>query len=80
MKIESKKIFIVGNREFDNREDAVRFAEFADYSEEIEGYLSAVGLTGALDRGGLTNRTRIVNILVDFLRWQDAQDAQQAAG
>jgi hypothetical protein len=79
MKIESKKIFIVGNREFDTREEAIRYSEYGDYSEEIEGYLSAIGLTGNLDRGGLTNRTRIVNILVDFLRWQDAEDAQQVA-
>jgi hypothetical protein len=78
MKIQSKKIFVVGDREFDTREEATRFAEYGDYSEEIEGYLSAIGLTGNLDRGGLTNRTRIVNVLVDFLRWQDSQDSQQA--
>ena len=79
MKIESKKVYIVGNREFDTREEATRFAEYGDYSEEIEGYLSAIGLTGNLDRAGLTTGPPIANILVNYLPWRDGRGSGTGA-
>ena len=85
MKIESKRVYRVGDREFETREDAERYAEYGGYGELIEPYLEARGYNEAETRADLTNRTRAVNVLVDYLRWSDEeaqpdeQDTREAA-
>ena len=85
MKIESRRVYFVGDREFETREDAERYAEYGGYGEMIEPYLEARGYNDAETRSDLTNRTRAVNVLVDYLRWADEeaqpdeQDTREAA-
>ena len=81
MKIESKRVYFVNGREFDTREDAERFAEYGGYGEMIEPYLEARGFNDPETRADLTNRTRIVNALVDYFRWaeEEAEPAQARA-
>jgi len=77
MKIESKRMYFVGDREFDSREEAERFAEYGGYSDLIEPYLEARGYNEAETRADLTNRTRAINVLVDYFRFVDEQEEPQ---
>jgi hypothetical protein len=81
MKIESKRVYFVSGREFETRDDAKRFAEYGGYEHAIEPYLEARGFNDPETRADLTNRTRIVNVLVDYFRWaeEEAQPEQARA-
>ena len=74
MKIESKRIWRVGDRESESREAAEQFAEYGGYGELIEPYLEARGYNDAETQADLTARTRVVNALVDYFRFVDEQD------
>ena len=74
MKIESKRVWSVNGQDFYSREDAKRFAEYGGFAEMIEPYLEARGYNEAETRSDLTNRTRAVNVLVDYLRWSDKHE------
>ena len=74
MKIESKRVWSVNGREFETREEAERFAEYGGYGELIEPYLEDRGYNEAETRSDLTNRTRVINALVDYFRFVDEQE------
>ena len=65
---------IVDHREFDTREDAERFAEYGGFAEMIEPFLIAHGYSDPETRAELTARTRVVNVLVEYLDWAAQQD------
>jgi len=74
MKIESKRVWSVNGREFYSREDAARFAEYGGYAEMIEPFLVDRGYSEPETRAELTARTRVVNVLVEYLEWAARQD------
>ena len=74
MKIESKRVWSVNGREFYSREDAARFAEYGGYAEMIEPFLVDRGYSEPETRAELTARTRVVNVLVEYLDWAAQQD------
>ena len=65
---------LVVRREFATREAAARYAAYGDYAEEIEAYLKARGYDNA-DREA---QSRVTEILVDFLKWQNERAARWA--
>ena len=85
MKIESSRVYRVGDKEFKTRDAAERYAEYGGYGDLIEPYLEARGYNEAETRADLTNRTRAINVLVDYFRFVDEeaqldeQDTREAA-
>jgi len=74
MKIESKRVWSVNGQDFYSREDAKRFAEYGGFAEMIEPFLIAHGYSDPETRAELTARTRVVNVLVEYLDWASRQD------
>jgi len=77
MKVETGKVYFVGEKEFKTREAAERYAEYGGYGDMIEPYLEARGYNEAETRSDLTNRTRAINVLVDYFRFVDEQPEPQ---